>query len=369
MKSRLRTALVGCGKVGATHAQALKTLPESDFVAVCDADFDRAETFAARNGVRPFADVGAMLEQVRPEVVLLATPHPLHAEAAILAARAGVHVLVEKPLAATLGDADAMLLAAREAGVTLGVISQRRFYEPVLRMKAAIDAGKVGRPVLGVFQMYSWRDHSYYASDPWRGRWDAEGGGVLVNQSPHQLDLLRWFMGEIEEVSGAWANLNHPEVEVDDTAVATLRFKNGGLGSIITSLSQKPGLYTKVHVHGSNGASVGVETDRGATFIAGVSSIAEPPLNDLWTIPGEEDQLAEFQAEDRARFTTIDPANHYHALQIQEFLRACLEGRPPLVTGEDGREVVALFTAIYRSRREARPIRFPLKAEDGDGRP
>jgi UDP-N-acetyl-2-amino-2-deoxyglucuronate dehydrogenase len=366
---RLRTALVGCGKVGATHAAALRTLDESDFVGVCDADFGRAGRFAADGPARPFADVASMLAEARPEVVLLATPHPLHAEAAILAARAGAHVLVEKPLAASLVDADAMLAEAKKSGVTLGVISQRRFYEPVLRMKAAIDAGKIGRPVLGVFQMYSWRDPSYYQSDPWRGRWDAEGGGVLVNQSPHQLDLLRWFLGDIEEVSGNWANLNHPEVEVDDTAVATIRFKNGGLGSIITSLSQKPGLFTKVHVHGSNGASVGVETDRGATFIAGVSAIAEPPLNDLWTIPGEEDFLSKFQAEDRAHFAGIDAATHYHALQIRDFLQACLEGRPPLVTGEDGREVVALFTAIYRSHREGRPIKFPLRAEDGDGRP
>jgi UDP-N-acetyl-2-amino-2-deoxyglucuronate dehydrogenase len=366
---RLRTALVGCGKVGATHAQALRTLDESEFVAVCDADFRRAERFAAEADARPFADVSTMLAEARPEVVLLATPHPLHAEAAIASAEAGAHVLVEKPLAATLLDADAMLAAAKKAGVTLGVLSQRRFYEPVLRMKAAIDVGKIGRPVLGVFQMFSWRDPAYYASDPWRGRWDAEGGGVLVNQSPHQLDLLRWFLGDVEEVSGTWANLNHPEVEVDDTALATVRFKNGGLGSIVTSLSQKPGLFTKVHVHGSNGASVGVETDRGATFIAGVSAIAEPPLNDLWTIPGEEDLLEKFQAEDRAHFARVDASTHYHALQIRDFLRACQEGRPPLVTGEDGREVVALFTAIYRSHREGRPIKFPLKAKDGDGRP
>jgi predicted dehydrogenase len=355
--------------VGATHALALRTLEESEFVATCDADFNRAERFAAEAGARPFTDVGAMLAEARPEAVLLATPHPLHAEAAILAADAGAHVLVEKPLAASLRDADAMLQAARKAGVTLGVISQRRFYEPVLRMKAAIDAGKIGRPALGVFQMYSWRDPSYYASDPWRGRWDGEGGGVLVNQSPHQLDLLRWFLGDVEEVSGTWANLNHPEVEVDDTAVATLKFRSGALGSIITSVSQRPGLFTKVHVHGSNGASVGVETDRGATFIAGVSAIAEPPLNDLWSIPGEEGSLPRFEAEDRARFATIDPSSHYHSLQIRDFLRACLDGRPPLVTGEDGREVVALFTAIYRSHREGRTIRFPLRAEDGDGPP
>ncbi len=248
-----------------------------------------------------------MLKDSGAEAVVIGTPHPMHAGPAILAAEAGVHVLVEKPMAATLADCDAMLAAASKSGVTLGVISQRRLYEPVLRMKAAIDAGKIGTPVLGVFQMYSWRDPAYYRSDPWRGRWDTEGGGVLVNQSPHQLDLLQWLMGgEIDEISGFWANLNHPEIEVEDTAVATVRFRGGGLGSIVTSVSQKPGLYTKVHVHGSNGASVGVETDRGATFVAGVSAIAEPPLNDLWTIPGEEHRLAEFQAEDRARFARID---------------------------------------------------------------
>jgi len=369
MPGRLRTALVGCGKVGSIHAKALASLPESDFVAACDADPARAAAFAGTHGVRPFADLARMLADARPEVVVLATPHPLHAVAAIEAAGAGAHVLVEKPLASRLADCDAMLRAAEAAGVTLGVVSQRRFFEPVLRVKAAIDAGKIGQPALGVFSMFSWRDPAYYASDPWRGRWDAEGGGVLVNQSPHQLDLLRWFLGDVAEVAGTWANLNHPEVEVDDTAVATLRFQNGGLGSIVTSLSQRPGLFTKVHVHGTSGASVGVETDRGATFVAGVSAIAEPPLNDLWTVPGEEHLLAGFQADDRARFARIDATTHYHALQIRDFLRSILEGRPPLVTGQDGREVVALFTAIYRSHREGRPIKFPLRAEDGDGRP
>jgi len=227
-------------------------------------------------------------------------------------------------------------------------------------MKHAIEAGKIGRPVLGAFTMYSWRDPSYYLSDPWRGRWSTEGGGVLVNQSPHMVDLLQWLMDdEVTEVSGYWANLNHPSVEVEDSAVAILRFANGGLGSIIASLSQKPGIYTKVHIHGSNGASVGVETDRGATFIAGMSGISEPPLNDLWTIPGEENDLARFQAEDRMRFHEIDAVNHYHALQIQDFLRAIIEDRPPQVTGEDGRRVVALFQAIYESSREGRSIKLP----------
>jgi UDP-N-acetyl-2-amino-2-deoxyglucuronate dehydrogenase len=359
---RLRTALIGCGKVGLTHAHALSSLHESEFVAVCDSNLKRAETFAAKFNVRPFADVRTMLRESGAEAVSVATPHPLHAEAAVAAAEVGVHVLVEKPLAANLRDCDAMITAARKTHVKLGVISQRRMYEPVRRMKAAIDAGKIGRPVLALFLMYSWRDEAYYRSDPWRGRWDTEGGGVLVNQSPHQLDLLQWFMGPIEEISGYWANLNHPFVEVEDTAVATIRFKNGGLGSIVTSLAQKPGVYTKVHIHGANGASVGVQTDTGATFVAGMSGIAEPPFNDIWTIPGEESLLSGFQAEDRERFRQIDPTAHYHTLQIQDFLQAVLTDRQPPVTGDEGRIVVEMFTAIYQSQREGKPVRFPVQS-------
>jgi len=133
----------------------------------------------------------------------------------------------------------------------------------------------------------------------------------------------------------------------------------------VASLAQKPGIYTKVHIHGATGASVGVETDRGATFIAGMSSISEPPLNDLWTIPGEEDRLVRFQAEDRARFQEIDAASHYHALQIQDFLQAVIEDRPPLVTGDDGRRGVALFQAIYQSNREGKSIKLPISQSSG----
>ena len=354
----LRFGVVGCGKVAMIHAAALRAVPGAAFVAACDVDRGRAEAFAAKHGGRPFADVTTMLREGGVEAVIVGTPHPRHAEAAVAAAGAGVHVLVEKPMAATIADCDAMLAAAARTGVTLGVISQRRFFEPVRRIKAAIDAGKIGRPALGLFLMYSWRDPAYYASDPWRGKWDAEGGGVLVNQSPHQLDILLWLMGPAAEVSGYWANANHATVEVGDTAVASVRFANGGLGSIITSVSQRPGIYTKVHVHGTSGASVGVETDHGASFVAGVSGITEPPLNDLWTVPGEEHKLAEYVAEDRAAFSMIDATTHYHALQIRDFVEAIREGRPPLVTARDGRAVVELFTAIYRSAREGRPVRL-----------
>jgi predicted dehydrogenase len=357
---RIRTALIGCGKVGRIHAKSLQAMPESEFVAVCDASADRAALFAREFAVAGFTDAGEMIRSAGVQAVTIATPHPLHAEPTIRCCEAGVHVLVEKPLAANLADCDAMIAAARKSGITLGVISQRRFLEPVQRMRQAIDAGKIGRPILGVFQMYSWRDEAYYRSDPWRGKWDTEGGGVLINQSPHMLDLLQWFMGPIDEITGCWGNLSHPYIEVEDTALAMVRFKNGGIGSIVASLCQKPGIYTKVHIHGSNGASVGVETDRGATFIAGMSGIAEPPLNDIWTIPGEEHLLAKFQEEDRARFAMIDAVQHYHALQIQDFLRAIGEERKPAVTAEEGRAVVEMFTAVYRSSQAKAPLHIPI---------
>jgi predicted dehydrogenase len=359
-RTELRTALIGCGKVGQIHAQALASVRESAFVAVCDDQFDRAGVFGARYGARSYDDVAALLADAEPDVVCVCTPHPHHARPAVLAAEAGAHVLVEKPMAATLDDCDRMIAAAQRAGVKLGVVSQRRWCEPVQRMKAAIDAGKIGTPRLGVVSMFNWRDEDYYRSDPWRGRWDTEGGGVLVNQAPHQLDLLQWMMGPIESITGCWANLNHPSIEVEDTALAMIRFRSGALGSVVASLSQKPGLYTKVHVHGSNGASVGVETDRGASFVAGVSAITEPPLNDLWTIPGEEHLLGQFQDEDRAQFQRIDATTHYHTLQVQDFLRAVLDDRAPYVTGEDGRRVVAMFYAVYQSDRDQRPVKFPL---------
>lgn len=360
--SRIRAAVVGCGKVGRLHAAALEALPQAEFVAVCDADAERAVSYAAEYGTLAYTEVGTMIREARVQAVCLCTPHPLHAATAIEAAEAGCHVLVEKPLAASLVDCDAMLEAARRNRVLLGVVSQRRFFEPVRRMRAAIDAGKIGRPILGTVVMLSWRDEAYYRSDPWRGRWDTEGGGVLVNQSPHHLDLLQWFMGPVEEVYGCWANLNHPYVEVEDTALATIRFRGGGLGSIVVSLSQRPGIHTKVHIHGSNGASVGVQTDSGATFVAGMSGVAEPAVNDLWTIPGEEHLLARFAAEDQARFPLDGGIEHYHRLQVADFLDAILAGRPPAVTGEEGRAVVEMFTAIYESNRRRQPVTFPVSA-------
>jgi len=368
---KLKTAVIGYGKVARIHAEALREIPESELVAVCGRDAAKARAFGEQHGARPFTSVDEMMG-AGVQAVVVATPHPAHASVTAAALRAGAHAIVEKPLASSLEDCDAMIGAARAAGRKLATISQRRLYAPTRRVRDAIDAGKLGRPVLGTVTMLGWRDERYYRSDPWRGSWDGEGGGVLVNQAQHQIDLLQWFMGDVEELYGAWANLNHPYVEVEDTSIAILRFRGGALGNILVSNSQNPALFGRVWVHGANGATVGVQTDGGAMFIAGMSSVTEPPINDVWKVPGEEDMLTRWQKEDAAFFRTIDATKHYHRLQIRDFLQAILEDREPLVSGEEGRKTVEIFTAIYRSQRDGRPVQFPLRPEAGrsdyDGR-
>jgi UDP-N-acetyl-2-amino-2-deoxyglucuronate dehydrogenase len=295
--------------------------------------------------------------------VSICTPHPVHKESALSAINAGAHVIIEKPLAVPLADCDEIINAAGSKNVTLAVISQRRFYPSVMRMKKAIEDGKIGKPIIGTVAMLGWRDEAYYKSDPWRGSWSGEGGGVLVNQSPHQIDILQWMMGGIDEVYGIWGNLNHPYIEVDDTAAAVIRFKNGSIGNIIVSNSCNPALYGKVHIHGSKGSSVGVQTDGGMMFIAGMSGIAEPPFNDVWTIPGEENDLEKWKKEDADFFGSIDPTEYFHERQFEDFLSAVIEKRKPLVTGEEGRITVEIFSAVYRSQRDKRPVKFPVKPE------
>lgn len=369
---RIRTAVVGCGKVGHTHAQALLDLPQSTLVAVCSRSPEKAERFAQQYGAVAYTDLEDMFTRSGAQMVSICTPHPSHADLAVLAAQHGAHALVEKPLASDLGDCDRAIEACRQAGVKLGVISQRRLYQPVVRMRRAIEAGKIGVPVVAAMTVLGWRDEAYYESDPWRGTWDAEGGGVMVNQTVHQLDLLQWLMGPIDELFGRWDNMNHPYIEVEDTAAAVIHFESGALATFLVSNSQNPGLYGKIHIHGSNGASIGVQTEGGSPFIAGVTTDVDPPINDIWTIPGEAHMLPRWQEEDRAFAATHDVMTYYHRLQIEDFLQAIIQDREPMVNGEEGRKAVEIFTAVYRSQRDGRPVKFPLQAEgegdDYDGR-
>jgi UDP-N-acetyl-2-amino-2-deoxyglucuronate dehydrogenase len=354
----LRTAIVGCGKVAPTHARAWQRLPGSELVAVCSHHRERAVTLAAQLGVSAWSDLGEMLRRERVDVLSVCTPHSVHVDAIETAAAAGVHVMCEKPLATDLASCDRALVAVSSARVKLGVVSQRRFYEPVRRVKDAIEAGRIGRPILAQVTVLGWRDAAYYRSDPWRGTWCGEGGGVMVSQCTHQIDVLLWFLGPVDELYGYCDNFTHPTIEVEDTAVAAIRFRSGAIATMALSNSVNPGLYGRIHVHGSTGASIGVQVESGSPFIAGVTARADPPFNDLWTVPGETHLLDAWRAEDEHR--PRDVMTYYHELQLADFLDAVLHDREPLVSGADGRHVVEVFSAIYESARRKAPIAFPL---------
>jgi UDP-N-acetyl-2-amino-2-deoxyglucuronate dehydrogenase len=356
-------SIAGCSRVAHLHAKAILGMPNARLTGVWSRTKRKAGDFAEKYNTGAFESVSTMVRENRSDLVIVCNAHPFHRDPAIEAANAGAAILIEKPLASLLSHCDEIISACDRNGVKLGVISQRRWLEPVKRVREAILAGKIGRPALATVTLLGWRDKDYYDADEWRGKWDMEGGGVLVNQSPHQFDLMLWIMGEIEEVYGQWKNINHPYIEVDDTAVAVVKFRSGAIGSILVSNSQKPGLFSKVHIHGDNGASVGVLTDGGAMFLPGRTNIAEPPRNDIWTIPGEEGLLSDWTIEDTDFFQNFDAAVYYLRCQISEFLEALNADREPMVTGKDGRNVVELFTSIYRSARDNKPIKFPLSPE------
>ncbi len=364
--AKVKTAIIGTGKVADYHAKAYMDCPDAELVACYGRHIEKAESFAKKYNIKAYDDLEKMVKETGVQAVSICVPHPSHAELAVKCCNLGLSIAIEKPLAASLEDCDAILEAAERNNVKGTTISQRRFYEPCKRVKQAIADGKIGTPIIGTVQMYSWRDMNYYHSDPWRGTWAGEGGGVLINQAPHQLDLLLWYMGEVDEVYGVWDTLNHPELEVDDTAAAIVKFKNGAIGNILVTNSVNPALYSRVAVYGSNGQTVSVQTDGGSMFIAGMTAIAEPPVLNEWTVEGEEDKLDQYVKEDSDAFNSVDNSYYYFTQQINDFIEAVKDNRNPMITLEDGRKTVELITAIYRSNRDKKPVKFPLAPERGD---
>lgn len=357
MTGKLRVGVVGCGNIAKAHAAAYASLPEADFVACCDANEERARALAVTHGVPAvYADAREMLQSGRIDAVSVCTPHPAHLEVVLAAAEAGVHVLVEKPIATNLADADAMVEAAARAGITFGGVFQRRFWPAARRLRRAVDDGKLGRLTLAECQVRIARTREYFARDAWRGTWATEGGGALMNQAIHAIDLMQWYMGPVAEIFGRYATLRHGDyIDVEDTVVATVVFANGALGLIEAATTVDPELGFRVAVHGDSGA---------------MASVWEQPegvegINDLWTVAGEEERVDVFAPgrESRPGFP------EFHRLQIEEFARAVLAGRQPAVTGEEARKSLEMILAIYQSSRTGLPVPFPMARGDGVAAP
>lgn len=348
MSRKVRVGLVGCGNIGKTHAQALAQLAEADFVATCDADEGRAEALAAQHGVpEVFTDVGALFRSGKVEAVCVCTPHPNHGAVVMAAAEAGVHVLCEKPLTVDIGEANRMVEAADKAGIKFGGIFQRRFWPAAQRIRDAIDTGKLGTVTLGECAVRIWRPESYFAQDAWRGKWATEGGGVLMNQAVHAIDLLQWYVGPVKEVFGRYNTFMHGAyIDVEDTAVATLVCENGALATIQAASTYNPTFGFRVAVHGTSCATASVwEMPEGREGV-----------NDIWNIPGEEATQYVWQEG-------VEPGPGFpgfHVLQIQDFLQAVRDDRAPAVTGAEAKKALEIILAIYESSRSGRVVTLPL---------
>src|SRR6266536_3843729 len=259
MAEPLHFGLVGCGVIGPVHAEALSRLPDAVLVSVADLIPERAQTLAARYGATTYTDLSTMLEREGLDVVIICTPSGKHGEHVCQVMRSGRHVIVEKPMEIRRAALDEMLRVQRETGVKLAVISQHRFDPASRQVHDLLEEKAFGRLVLGNVIVPWWRSQGYYDSGAWRGTWELDGGGVLMNQSIHSIDLLQWFMGPVKSIYAYMDTLAH-RMETEDVAVAVLRFTNGALGTIAATTGAYPGVTTRIEVFGDRGSAV-IEND------------------------------------------------------------------------------------------------------------
>jgi predicted dehydrogenase len=335
------------------HTRAIQEIEGAQVVAAYSRSSANAEKIAnlAGGGCRTENDLGRMLADPAIDVVCVCTPSGAHLEPSLLAAKAGKHVIVEKPLEITLSRCDAIIRACDEAGVRLCTIFPSRFTPANVQLKQAIAAGRFGRLTLGDTYVKWWRTQAYYDSGGWRGTWDLDGGGALMNQAIHNVDLLQWLMGDVHTVTALTATLVHERIEVEDTAVAALRFKNGALGTIEAATSAFPGLLKRTEIHGEHG-SARVEQDD--ITLWDFSSEA----------PGDAEVRQVIKAASGFTAGASDPRgiSHLgHRDQIADFLRAIDTGEAPQVDGREGRKAVEIIRAIYQSAKTGRAITLPLE--------
>lgn len=343
----LRAGILGCGNIAANHASAYRELPGIELVVCADVDIERARRLVNQYGGR--AAEPREIFSCELDLVSICTPHPAHESAVTTAAAHGVHVLCEKPIAVDLGAAARMLGACEEAGVAFGVLFQRRFWPAAQRIRHAIDAGTLGTPFLGHVSVLLHRDTSYYTADTWRGTWATDGGGVLMTQAVHYLDLLQWYMGRAVRVSAECGTFEHGEaIEVEDTAAATIGFDGGGLATVSASTALTPGLGAQVLITGRTGASVGL-----SEYPEGNAA-----HNHLWAVPGAEEAESPLGAgltEDLDLAQINGSLAQFHTLQIADFADAVRFGRDPAVTGRAASRSLAILTALYASAASGRP--------------
>ncbi len=341
----IRFGLLGCGRIAKRHSDLLggSQIDGASLVAVCDPIRARADAIAAKFGVPAHYQLDDLLARKDIDAVAVLTPSGMHASHVIACAKAGKHVVVEKPMALRLQDADDMIRACDEAGVKMFVVKQNRFNVPVVKAREALDAGRFGRLVLGTVRVRWCRDQAYYDQDDWRGTW-AYDGGVLTNQASHHVDMLEWFFGDVVSVH-ARAITALVDIETEDTAVATLKFRNGALGIIEATTAVRP-----KDLEGS----LSILGEKGTVEIAGfaVNQIRHWQFVD--ELASDKEVIEKF---------SVNPPNVYgfgHQAYYQHVVDCLLRQRAALVDGLEGRRSLELISALYESIETGAevPLRF-----------
>ena len=358
MAERIRFGILGCGVIGPHHAQAIAGLSDDAvLVAVADRQPERADKLAQQYGVPAYGSLDELLRHPQLDALCICTPSGEHAASAIVALAAGKHVVVEKPVDVTLAAIDQLRAARPSAAQKVAVISQHRFDTATRIVRDAVAQGRFGRLTVGTAQVRWWRSQSYYDSGAWRGSWEFDGGGALMNQSIHTIDLLQWIMGPVVEVSAYTGLLAHERIEVEDTAVAILRFANGALGVIEGTTAAYPGLTARLEVHGSQGSAI-IDSDELVYFHSATAQEEGFAYGASGARNQVADVLSQYAAEPVGPAAGADPASlsMTHRDQIRDFIDAIREDREPLVNIEEGRKPVAIILAIYESARSGRPV-------------
>lgn len=345
--------IIGCGVIAPTHANAIKASGTANLVACCDVVPGLAQQFADKYapGARVFTSMDDMLKDPEVQAVSVCTPSGMHSDCCISAAQAGKHILCEKPLDITLEAIDLAIAACKEYDVKLSGVFQRRTYASSKKVREAVKSGKLGKLVIGdAYQKY-FRSHAYYASGSWRATWELDGGGALMNQGVHGIDLLLYLMGDVKRLS-AYARRLVRNIEVEDTAVAIVEFVNGAVGVIEGTTSVTPGYGCRIEISGDNGTIV-LNEDKITT----------------WDVPGEE---SEADGGAAGKSTAADPTALTatgHTAHVVDLCGAIRENREPEIPGSEARRAVQVIKAIYKSSREGgSSVEFPLSyCDDGPG--
>ncbi|MFO7637663.1 MAG: Gfo/Idh/MocA family oxidoreductase [Clostridia bacterium] len=329
--------IIGCGAIAGWHGDALQRVKGATLVACTDVNGKSRETFALKYGILDYGTVEEMLENPSVHAVSICTPSGLHKEICLKAARAGKHIVVEKPMALTPCECDEIIQACGQYKVKLEVISQNRFKQNVRAVKKAVEEGFLGKIVTADIYMKYNRDPEYYKSSSWKGTWRMDGGGALMNQGIHGVDMLLYIMGDVKSVFG-YARTLARDIEVEDTASAVLEFRNGAIGVIQGTTSVYPGYPRRLEINGDRGSVVLRE---GNIETWDVEGLERPQGEDV--ISGAHSDPMAFSAEG-------------HVMQIQDLVDAVREDRRPYVDQHEGKRPVVLICAIYESSASGKRI-------------